>query len=317
MTNNRYLVWLEWPEACFRAHPEDIRYLKTLVPRGSSVSCVHSEAAFLRALPRATHAIVWNFKHEWFVRAKNLKVLATPGAGRELVAHTDVPAGVTVHFGGYHGAVISETVVGFVFAWAHGFFRPELKAADAAGPWRTNWPRALLGDRCSLVAGTKAVIAGYGRIGKTIGAKLAALGVEVRGFGRSNLSDLPAAAKTADWFILALPSDTGTDGFLGPSLLAKLPRRCVVVNVGRGNAIDEPALLAALRSGRLAGAYLDVFSREPGPLAKLGAAASESDILGTNSADLPWNLIRTPHSSAFCNQYVKLCFKELKDEGLI
>ena len=98
MTNNRYLVWLEWPEACFRAQPEDIRYLKALVPRGSSVSCVHSEAAFLRALPRATHAIVWSFRHEWFAKAKNLKVLATPGAGRELVAHTEVPAGVTVHF---------------------------------------------------------------------------------------------------------------------------------------------------------------------------------------------------------------------------
>ena len=312
---NTYLIWLEWPEKCFRLNAEALRSLKALLPRGSTVRRVRSEAAFLKALPAATHAIVWSFKTEWFARAPKLKLLATPGAGRELVAK-EGPAGVKIHFGGYHGVIIAETVVGFMFAWAHGFFRPELKGE---APWRTAWPRALLGDKCSLVAGTKAVIAGYGRIGRAIGAKLAALGVEVSGIGRANLKDLPKVAKTADWFILALPSDTGTDGFLDAALLRRLPRRCVVVNIGRGNAVDEAALLDALRNGRLAGAYLDVFSGEPGPLAKIGGKGDGTtpDILGTVPADLPWNLIRTPHSCAFCDQYLQLCFKELKDEGLI
>lgn len=311
---NRYVIWLEWPEKCFRADAGALRALKSVVPAGSVVTRVRTERAFLRALPEATHALVWHFERTWFARAPKLRLLATPGAGRELVPR-EGPPGVTIHFGGYHGAIIAETVQGFMLAWAHGFFRPELKGS---APWRSAWPRVLLGGVCSLVAGTRAVIAGYGRIGQAIGRRLTALGVTVTGFGRRNLAELPVAARTADWFILALPSDTGTDGFLGARLLRQLPRRCVVINIGRGNAVDEEALLAALRAGRLAGAYLDVFRGEPGPLARIvGSERPAADILGTPSAALPWNLIRTPHSSAFCDQYVKLCIKELKDEGLI
>ncbi len=310
------LVWLEWPEKCFRVDAEALRVLKGFLPRGATVVRARSERAFLRALPRATHVITWHFKADWYARAPKLSVLATPGAGRELVAWRDAPAGVTVHFGGFHGAIISETVAGFALAWAHGFFRPELRETDAVDlPWRTNWPRTRMSDVSGLVAGTKAVIAGYGRIGKAVGAKLEALGVAVSGFGRTNVSGLATAARSADWFILALPSDTGTDDFLNRGLLAKLPRRCVVVNVGRGNAVDEEALLAALRTKRIAGAYLDVFANEPGPLG--GIVPSKSDILGTVPSKLPKNLVKMPHSSAFCSQYLKMCFKELKDEGLI
>ena len=59
---------------------------------------VKSERAFLKALPSATHAVAWHFKKEWFARAAKLKVLATPAAGRELVAWRDAPKGVKVHF---------------------------------------------------------------------------------------------------------------------------------------------------------------------------------------------------------------------------
>ena len=136
-----------------------------------------SEGEFLKLLPKATHVITWHFNKDWYALAPNLKLVATPSAGRELVDYAAAPEGVTVHFGAYHGAIIAEAVIGFIFAWAHGFFRPELAAADARGKaWVKTWPRALLGDKCSLVAGSKAVILGYGRIGKAIGAKLEALG---------------------------------------------------------------------------------------------------------------------------------------------
>lgn len=309
MTNNRYLVWLEWPEACFRANAADIRYLKTLVPQGSSVSCVRSESAFLRALPKATHAIVWSFRKEWFSKAKSLRVLATPGAGRELVAHTDAPPGVTVHFGGYHGAIISETVAAFVLAWARGFFRVQAHEGSI-------WPRSWLGSDCYRVSGTRAVIAGYGKIGKAIGAKLEALGISVEGFGRKNIKDLPKAARTADWFVMALPSDTGTDDFLDARLMAKLPRRCVVVNIGRGNAIDEVALRKALESGRIAGAYLDVFKGEPTFLQSAAGSVPKGAVRPLWTGECR-NLIAMPHCSAFSPDYVRMSFKELKDEGLI
>ena len=286
---------------------------------------VKSEQAFLRALPFATHAVVWHFKKEWFARAPKLKVLATPAAGRELVAWQDAPKGVKVHFGSFHGPIIAETVLGFLLAWTRGFFWK--------GPM---WPRAELSEHCGDLEGTTAVIAGFGRIGRAIAARLESFGVECHGITRHGvftLANFHAGHSTtdirqrasalkipipllrrADWFILALPSDTGTDDFFDARLIRRLPKKCVVVNVGRGNAVDEDALLAAIKEGRLAGAYLDVFKHEPtalnpriGPRGK-GLAAAKS---------VPWNLVRMPHACAFSSRYMKECFRELADEGLL
>lgn len=304
--SNLYLVWLEWPEKCFRVDAGALRVLRTLVPKGSRVVRARTEKAFLRQLPQATHAIVWRFKAEWFVRVPKLKVLATPAAGRELVPETG-PEGVRIHFGHFHGPIIAETVAAFVLAWARGFFalaaHAQSGAADAA------WPRTWLSDKCRTVAGTKAVVIGYGNIGKAIGAKLAALGVEVTGVSRH----CPARAadlKAADWVVLALPSTTGTDGYVNASFLKKLSRKAVLVNIGRGNAVDERALAAALKGGRLAGAYLDVRKNEPsGTVPLFGANAPELEGLA--------NCIVSPHSSAFDPNYVASCFKELYDDGCL
>lgn len=280
---------------------EALRYLKSAVPKGGRVIRARSEAAFLRALPKATHAIVWNFKPEWFAKAPQLRVLATPAAGQELVP-TKGPKGVKIHFGHFHGGIMAESVAAFVLAWARGFFRPELKKGA--------WPRTALSDKLYDVAGSKAVIAGYGNVGRAIGAKLSALGVEVCGVTRKNAKSLPELAQDADWFILALPSTTGTDNFLSAALMRKLPRKCVVINVGRGNAIDEKALYAALKEHRLAGAYLDVRKHEPsGTVPEFGANVRGLDAL--------WSCVITPHASAFSPRYVKLCFKELKDDGCL
>ena len=322
---NTYLVWLEWPEKCFRADEGDMRLFRSLVPKGSRVVHARSEGAFLKALPRATHAVVWHFKKEWYARAPKLKVLATPAAGRELVAWRDAPEGVKVHFGAFHGPIISETVLGFLLAWTRGFFWK--------GPL---WPRKELSEHCGDLEGTTAVIAGFGRIGRAIAARLEPFGVECYGITRHGiftLADYPGMEiggkikqsnnqtikqsrlySRADWFILALPSDTGTDDFLDARLIRWLPKKCVVVNVGRGNAVDEDALLAALKEGRLAGAYLDVYKQEPtalnpklGPRGK-GLAAAKS---------VPWNLVRMPHACAFSARYMRECFRELKSEGLL
>lgn len=307
---NLYLVWLNWPEPCFCARAADIACLKSLAPKGSRVVRVTSERSFLRELPKATHAIVWNFKKEWFAKAPRLKVLATPAAGQEFVP-TEGPEGVRVHFGAFHGEIMAESVAAFVLAWSRGFFRPELREKA--------WPRSELGSVCSEVAGTKAVVAGYGRVGRAIGAKLEALGVSVAGITRHGVFEgerklpprsLPRLLADADWFVMALPSTTGTDGFLSAATLKALPRRCVVVNVGRGNAVDERALYAALKSRRIAGAYLDVRRREP------TATVLETPGFVQELAELP-NCVLMPHASAFSPRYIRRCFMELKDEGLI
>ena len=312
MTNNIYLVWLEWPEKCFRVDAEALRALKDLLPKTARIVRARSERAFLKALPEATHAITWHFKADWFSKAPHLKVLATPAAGQEFVP-TKGPKGVKIHFGHYHGQIMSESVLGFVLCWAKGFF-----AVREAPQGCRDWPRTWLSGRCTDVAGTKAVIVGYGHVGRAIGAKLAAMGVEITGLTRHGIYHKNSIIRSfdhsiissADWLILALPSTTGTDDFLDAKLIRKLPRKCVVINVGRGNAVDERALYAALKSKRIAGAYLDVRKHEP------SATVLEAPGYVKGLADLP-NCIVMPHASAFSPRYLRLCFEELKNDGCL
>lgn len=317
MTNNDFhLVHLAWPEPCFSATAADIRALKALLPPAVRVRAVRTEMAFLRLLPQATHVYTWNFRREWFATAPRLKLLSTPAAGRELVCQ-DAPPGVRVHFGGFHGAVIAESVLAYMLAESRGFFDRDAAAMRecAAAGKRVPWPRTALGGRCRRLAGTRAVIAGYGRIGRAVGDLLAAHGVEVKGFGRRNAAALAAACRTADWMVMALPGDESTRNFLDARKIGWLPRRARVVNIGRGVSVDEAALFAALRRGRLAGAYLDVRVREPNFGNLEGASAAAHPRLAAVPA-VP-NLVLMPHSCAFYAGYIRDYFKELHDERLI
>ena len=290
-----WLLWLDWPVGVFRLDARSLAVFKKTVARpGEQVAVVRGERAFLRALPSATHAVVWEFKKEWFKLAPGLRVLATPGAGRELLpSDSELPPRVIRINGAFHGTIMSETVVALMFAHARGIY--------AAEKFRQNgvlWPRSELSPYCSLVSGTRAVMLGYGKIGHAIGAKLEALGVSVVGIRRRNIADLKKECRNADWLIVALPSDTGTDDIVDARVLRSLPRRAVLINVGRGNAIDEKALAAALKKHRLAAACLDVFKREP------------LDSSSPLAADMP-NLHRLPHASAFAPEYLPLFFREL------
>ena len=299
---SRYLIWLNWPERPFRLSAADLRLFRSLV-RGGEVKAVRSERAFLRELPSATHAICWEFRREWFMRAARLRVLATPGAGRELLpTDGELPRGVRKFHGGFHGSIMSETAIAYMLAWCRGIY--PAYGWQKSGRAEDLWRRVALGERCFTLSGTKAVILGYGRIGHAIGAKLEALGVAVKGIRRRNADALPAAVADADWLVCVLPSDTGTDNIVDAKLLRMMKRSAVLINIGRGNAVDERALAAALKRRRIAAAFLDVFKREPlttaSPLA----------------ADLP-GLFRFPHASAFSPDYLTRFFLELTARGAL
>jgi len=311
MSSNHYLVWLNWPIGAFRAHARDVAALADAVRRvapGGKITCVRSARAFKAALPTATHAIVWAFEKAWFASAPRLRVLATPGAGRELLpADDELPPGVVRVNGTFHGAFMSETVIGFMFAHARGLYTAHAwqlgaAAADGVRPRNALWPRGDLSPYCTTVAGSKAVILGYGHIGRILGAKLEALGVRVAGIRRANAPTLPDEVRDADWLIVCLPSDTGTDHLVNAALLRRMKRTAVLINVGRGNAVDEAALATALRRHRLAAAYLDVFRHEP---------LTEASPL---AEDLP-GLVRLPHASAFSPDYRQAFFRELEKGG--
>ncbi|MDA8199667.1 MAG: NAD(P)-dependent oxidoreductase [Thermaerobacter sp.] len=120
------------------------------------------------------------------------------------------------------------------------------------------------------------VVAGAGHIGGGIAERLEALGVEVRRLARTHRTladgtvvfgtdESETALRGANGVVLVLPHTPDTTGFLNADRIGWLARGAVVVNVGRGSAVDEGALVAALSSGQLSRAYLDVVSQEPLP----------------------------------------------------
>jgi glyoxylate/hydroxypyruvate reductase len=166
---------------------------------------------------------------------------------------------------------------------------PQLTARQAERHWQRHTTTQL--------AGSSALVVGLGRIGREVARLLSAAGVEVHGAGRAGRSyDVPglASAVGSDQLgqvlpdvhalVLACPLTEETRGLIGAAELALLPRGAVVVNISRGAVVDEEALIAALRSGHLGGAFLDVFAAEPLPA-------------GSPLWEMP-NVVVSPHSAA-------------------
>ena len=147
--------------------------------------------------------------------------------------------------------------------------------------------------------GRTIVIVGIGRVGTEIARLAQAFGMRVVGVKRSvegvtpadlhldalyAPSDLHDALRQAEHLVLIAPQTAETKGLIGAAELALLPERAVFINIARGALVDEAALVEALRSGRLAGAALDVFAREP--------LSPESPLWGLD------NVIISPHSAS-------------------
>jgi len=119
---------------------------------------------------------------------------------------------------------------------------------------------------------TSALIVGMGAIGRLIGERLAAFGVTVTGVTRSGRDGTLAPdqwqAKLGefDWVILAAPSTDATKAMIGPAELAEMKPSAWLINIARGDMIDEAELLDALHGRKIAGAFLDPTSPEPLPV---------------------------------------------------
>ena len=121
------------------------------------------------------------------------------------------------------------------------------------------------------VDGSKALIIGYGTIGRLIGDRLSALGAKVTGVTRSGRDGTLTPDKWRDrvdefdWIILAAPSTDRTKKLIGPAEFSKFKRGAWIINIALGNMIDDAALVLALREGRIGGAFLDPTDPEPLP----------------------------------------------------
>lgn len=139
-----------------------------------------------------------------------------------------------------------------------------------SGAW-TGWtPTQFLGHH---VSGKRVGIVGLGRIGTAIARRCHyGFGMEVVFHNRSTVADpgLPARQvplhellAISDFVMIAVPATPQTHHLIGAAELARMQRHAHLVNIARGDIVDEAALIAALQAGQIAGAGLDVFEREP------------------------------------------------------
>lgn len=143
-------------------------------------------------------------------------------------------------------------------------FDQVVRAAD-----RHEWPTDAPG-KLELFE-SKALVIGYGTIGRLVGARLQAFGVEVTGVTRSGAEGTVgpnawrALLPETDWVFLAAPLTEASRAMIGAEELAAMKPSAWIINVGRGELIDQDALIEACTRRRIAGAFLDTVTPEPLP----------------------------------------------------
>ncbi len=183
------------------------------------------------------------------------------------------------------------SVAEYVLAAMLQLWRPVYGATArvAAG----EWPRQELGGR--ELAGSRLGLIGLGSVARTVAERASALGMSTAAHDpylephdavweqAERFEALPDLLRSSDAVSIHVPLTDSTRGLLDAEALALLPPHALLINTSRGGIVDEEALVAALRAGRLGGAALDVFADEP--LDAAGGARFE----GTP------NLLLTPH----------------------
>jgi D-2-hydroxyacid dehydrogenase (NADP+) len=299
----KVVVWLPHRIAAFNVQPAQLDVVRARHPQ-HEFTLAADEAAFLRELSGADAALVWRFAAAWYELGPKLKFVATPAAGREKVEPD--PRGLVrnVH-GHFHGKIMAESLLGMLL-----FFSRRLDACveDRRARRYSREPYATT----RRLAGQQALIVGYGPLGRECARLLKAVGLRVVGLKRNpNVDPAPADAvhpigslhallPEADHVVVTLPSDTGTDQLFSTAEFRLMRPTASLYNLGRGNAVDEAALVRALEAGQVSHAFLDVFEREPLP--------PESPLW-----DAP-NLALLPHASAISAEYLDLWFEELGPE---
>jgi glyoxylate/hydroxypyruvate reductase A len=167
---------------------------------------------------------------------------------------------------GVHSGALAEFVLLALLYWTKDV--PLLQQRQAERHWERYTSRLLAGQRILVI--------GLGQVGREIARVCDQLGAEVWGARRTDGShpppgvrrlvpkgELREALRHIDALVLACPLTKETHHLIGRAELEALPRRAILVNVARGAVVDEPELVRVLQEGRIRGAVLDAFEREP------------------------------------------------------
>ncbi|MDO7874211.1 D-2-hydroxyacid dehydrogenase [Hymenobacter sp. ASUV-10] len=201
---------------------------------------------------------------EWLTPTQpQLQFWQIDSAGFERYADLRLPCPVA-NMGDYFAWACAETIVAGLIA--HYRHLPELARLQA----EQRWVGAPIRKQLLLLRDQRTIILGAGAIALAVRQQLSGFGCPVQLLARTNPAaqlhskeELKATLPETDLVINCLPGSA--DNFFSAELIQAMRPGSVYANVGRGNTTDEPALLAALQSGHLAGAVLDVTATEPLP----------------------------------------------------
>jgi phosphoglycerate dehydrogenase-like enzyme len=221
-------------------------------------------------------------------RRDRLRWIHFISAGVEMGLSMGLPGHVPVtSSAGTNGPVLAEHAATLLLASMRRF--NDIYRGQAAHEWR----RLAIAGAIRSLEGAVVCILGLGAVGREVARKLRAFDAEVIAISRDgrdpNVSrvfprdEIHAALRRADALVICANSDASTHHVIGAAELAAMKRGAFVVNMSRGELIDEPALIEALRAGHLGGAGLDVTEGEP--------PARDNPLW-----DLP-NVILSPHVS--------------------
>lgn len=244
--------------------------LREAFPQQIQVDAAWQPEQAARRVPTAEVLMAWSFPRQLYPTARRLRWLQKLGTGVDDLDASLLPAGAVVsNMPQVFGPWVAEHCLAYLLACARRVrLGLELQAQRNWSPYEP-----------SLLRGRLIGVAGLGHIGSEVARLAGAFGMAVYGLRRrpDDGQAIPAVARLfgpherleflrdLDYLVLALPATAQTTGFMDREAFAVLKRGVTVINVGRGNAVVEPELIAAIGRGQVHSAVLDVTADEPLP----------------------------------------------------
>jgi phosphoglycerate dehydrogenase-like enzyme len=288
---------------------QDLAAIRAELP-GVEIVSVEDEADLPRAIADAEVFVGWNIPAAAFVQAKRLRWVHSANAGVEANLFPELVASdvVLTNGAGLHSVSIPEHVLAMMLCLARNLH--EAQRLQQRSEWNRFGVIAFSGGIREL-SGSNLAILGAGAIGRALALLGNALGMRVRVLRRRAGRPVPGAEAVvgaedkhallawADFVVLATPLTPETRNLIDRAALAAMRSSAYLINVARGEVIDDAALVDALRAGAIAGAGLDAFREEPLPAS-------------SPYWELP-NALVTPHVSGYTRHYFERTLDLFRD----